>query len=90
MNNVVKPYINTPKIHQFCITDVGAGRAVGETTIARLFTPTERSKVDSPNKGEQMNAGAECRVPVCRLLNLVVALVVAANFFFIFYFYNQY
>ena len=59
---------------------------MGETTIARLFTPTERSKVDRPKIGEQMNAGAECRVPVCRLLNHVVA----AIFFFFFFFFNQY
>ena len=54
MNNVVKPCSNIPKIHQFCITDGGgrgaAGGGGGETTIAILFTPTERSKVDSPKK----------------------------------------
>ena len=62
---------------------------MGETTIARLFTPTERSKVDSPKKDEQMKAGAECRVPVCRLLNHVVASVVAAIFLFFFILFLQ-
>ena len=85
-----------------CVVGLFSVSVVGETTIARLFTPNERSKVyckaihsqrkkqcRQPQKGVQMNAGAECRVFVCRLLIHVVAPIVNRSAIFFYFLFLQ-
>ena len=71
--------------------------SVGVNSLAIVVLPTAPTSVMQNWWILGVLLTAECRVPVCRLLNHVVPSVVAAIFaifffffFFFFFFYNQY